>query len=360
MQVLPLSASRERRETCSNAGNARRGHQSAMPLPSKWAPVAWQVMECTECTMLHHQLPLFGVKSVCQGLMVDQSDISRPYHCPNPLACPGGLLLANGSTPMCTKGQVKKKHEETVPTQQDRPSQLLDSTFPAAVFQNDIWSFWTAWMKPDHLPMAIEGKAWPNEFLHAGYQGIGCNTCATDFARTDSNIFICTECVAWLPIRFSWHKPTKSAEIYRSVPACLNMKSRRLVERTVPTTHRLELVSRGTPIPDLATNTQTLQAAVVVVLGRYKLRQKTSFGKSRRRSCLSVATPPSLPFRPFLVSRGGLTCCHAGLLGHRPCAAPRLASSPHNDGTKRATCKLGKTQALRPVASCSPCESVEI
>eukprot|EP00434_Breviolum_minutum_P038114 symbB.v1.2.033799.t1/scaffold4250.1/size42417/4 len=64
------------------------------------------------------------------GLMVDQSDISRPYHCPNPLACPGGLLSADESTPMCTKG----------------------------------------------------------------YRGIGCNTCATDFARTDSNIFICTEC----------------------------------------------------------------------------------------------------------------------------------------------------------------------
>eukprot|EP00434_Breviolum_minutum_P041343 symbB.v1.2.036778.t1/scaffold5271.1/size29093/2 len=62
--------------------------------------------------------------------MVNQSDVSRPYHCPNPLACPGGLLSANGSTPMCTKG----------------------------------------------------------------YQGIGCNACATDFARTDSNIFICTEC----------------------------------------------------------------------------------------------------------------------------------------------------------------------
>eukprot|EP00434_Breviolum_minutum_P041342 symbB.v1.2.036777.t2/scaffold5271.1/size29093/1 len=64
------------------------------------------------------------------GLMVNQSDVSRPYHCPNPLACPGGLLLANGSTQMCTKG----------------------------------------------------------------YRGIGCDTCATDFARTDSNIFICTEC----------------------------------------------------------------------------------------------------------------------------------------------------------------------
>ena len=50
------------------------------------------------------------VHSVCQGLMVDQSDISRPYHCPNPLACPGGLLSADESTPMCTKGRVKKKN----------------------------------------------------------------------------------------------------------------------------------------------------------------------------------------------------------------------------------------------------------
>jgi len=59
------------------------------------------------------------------GLMVNPSNVSRPYHCPNPLACPGGLLLANGSTQMCTKG----------------------------------------------------------------YRGIGCETCDTDFARTDSNIF---------------------------------------------------------------------------------------------------------------------------------------------------------------------------
>ena len=58
--------------------------------------------------MLQHQLPwLFGVKSVCQGLMVDQSNITRPYHCPNPLACPGGLLSANESTPMCAIGGVK-------------------------------------------------------------------------------------------------------------------------------------------------------------------------------------------------------------------------------------------------------------
>ena len=115
----------------------------------------------------------------------------------------------------------------------------------------------------------------------------------------------------------SWHKPTKSTEIYRSVPACLNMKSRRLVERTVPKTRRLELVSRcftWDPQPK-----SSHQHPNVVVLGSYKLRQKTSFGKSRRRSCLSVATPSSLPFRPFLVSRGGLTCCHAGLLGRTLC-----------------------------------------
>ena len=80
---------------------------------------------------MHHVAPptsmAFGVKSVCQGLMVNQSDVSRPYHCPNPLACPGGLLPANESMPMCTKGRVKK-HKETGTTQQDKPSQLPDST----------------------------------------------------------------------------------------------------------------------------------------------------------------------------------------------------------------------------------------
>ena len=60
---------------------------------------------------------------------IDGQSIRRqpPLHCPNPLACPGGLLSANGSTPMCTKGRVKK-HEETGTTQQDRLSQLPDST----------------------------------------------------------------------------------------------------------------------------------------------------------------------------------------------------------------------------------------
>ena len=102
-------------------------------------------------------------------------------------------------------------------------------------------------------------------------------------------------------------------DLYRFVPACLNMKSRRLVERTVPKTRRLELVSRcftWDPKPR-----SSHQHPNVVVLGSYKLRQKTSSGKSRRHSCLSVATPSSLPFRPFLVSRGGLTCCHAGASG---------------------------------------------
>ena len=58
MQVLPLGASRERRATCSNAGNARRAHQSATPLPSKWAPVAWQgnALNAPCCTNNFHFL----------------------------------------------------------------------------------------------------------------------------------------------------------------------------------------------------------------------------------------------------------------------------------------------------------------
>ena len=97
-------------------------------------------------------------------------------------------------------------------------------------------------MPPEVLPMTIEGKTWPNEFPRAGYQGIGCNACATDFARTDSNIFICTECVAWLLIRLSWHKSARSTDLCACLPQC--MKPRRLVERTVPKTRRFELVSR--------------------------------------------------------------------------------------------------------------------
>ena len=93
-------------------------------------------------------------------------------------------------------------------------------------------------MPPEVLPMTIEGKAWPNEFPHAGYQRIGCNACATDFARTDSNIFICTECVARLLIRLSWHKSARSTDLCACLPQY--MKSRRLVERTVPKTRRFE------------------------------------------------------------------------------------------------------------------------
>ena len=40
--------------------------------------------------------------------MVDVHDITRSLHCPNPLACPGGLLSANESKPMCSPGGVKE------------------------------------------------------------------------------------------------------------------------------------------------------------------------------------------------------------------------------------------------------------
>ena len=47
--------------------------------------------------------------------MVDVHDITRSLHCPNPLACPGGLMSANESKPMCSPGAVK----ETCGVQQD-------------------------------------------------------------------------------------------------------------------------------------------------------------------------------------------------------------------------------------------------
>ena len=74
-------------------------------------------------------------------------------------------------------------------------------------------------MPPEVLPMTIEGKVWPNEFPHAGYRGIGCDTCATDFARTDSNIFICTECVAWL-LGHVFHSANRR-NLQRSTDLCL-------------------------------------------------------------------------------------------------------------------------------------------
>ena len=43
-----------------------------------------------------------------RGLMVDAPDITRSLHCPNPLACPGGLLSAKESKPMCSPGGVKE------------------------------------------------------------------------------------------------------------------------------------------------------------------------------------------------------------------------------------------------------------
>ena len=151
-------------------------------------------------------------------------------------------------------------------------------------------------------------------------------------------------------------------EIYRDLQICAclpqYMKSRRLVERTLPKTRRLELVSHGTPSPDLATNTQTLQAAIVsiaVVLGSYKPRQKTSFGKSKGRYFLSVATLSSLPFQQFLVSRGGFTCCHAGLLGHRPRAEAGVITAQRRNKTSN----LQAWQNSSP-ETCSPRESVEI
>ncbi|CAE7256002.1 pmpB [Symbiodinium sp. CCMP2592] len=64
--------------------------------------------------------------------MVEEHEISRPLHCPNQEACPGGLLppAENGKRPMCAKG----------------------------------------------------------------YVGRGCTSCAEEFARADSSILACTAC----------------------------------------------------------------------------------------------------------------------------------------------------------------------
>ena len=164
------------------------------------------------------------VHSVCQGLMVDQSDISRPYHCPNPLACPGGLMSANESTPMCTKGAVKKhkgnRYYSTRQTLSASGFNILTflTPYPAAVFQNDIWSLWTAWMKPEVLPMAKSVAQWIScmqatevlavtpvpRILHAP-------TATSSFARN-----------VWLGCLYVFHS-TNQRDLQICVPACLNM-----------------------------------------------------------------------------------------------------------------------------------------
>ena len=73
----------------------------------------------------------------------------------------------------------------------------------------------------------------------AGYDGPGCSKCAADFARTDSNVFICMKCVAWLLLKgLSWHRYAASniCKTYffqtsgTHLCACLNMKSQVLAE----------------------------------------------------------------------------------------------------------------------------------
>ena len=193
-------------------------------------------------------------------------------------------------------------------------------------------------------------------------EGIGCNTCATDFARTDSNIFICTECVAWLPIRFSWHKPTRPTEIYTDLCACLPqyMKSRRLVERTVPKTRRFELVSRcftWDPNPRSSHQHPNVASCYSGGVGELQAKAKDIRRKIKGGATfLSVATLSSLPFQQFLVSRGGFTCLSCWASGPQTSCCTEAGVITAQRRSK--TSNLQAWQNSSP-ETCSPRESVE-
>ena len=196
-------------------------------------------------------------------------------------------------------------------------------------------------MKPEVLPMAIGGKAWPNEFLHAGYQGIGCDTCATDFARTDSNIFICTECVAWLLIHVFHGTNRRNLQRYTDLCACLPqyMKSRRLVERTVPKTRRFELVSRcftWDPNPRSSHQHPNLASCYSGGVGEQQAEAKDILWKIKEALLFvcsdavifAISAVSCLTWWTHMLSCWGFCATDLVL---------RLASSLHNDGTRQAT-----------------------
>ena len=63
-------------------------------------------------------------------------------------------------------------------------------------------------LKFGYIPCSFRREGGPSlEPRTAGYHGPGCSKCAVDFARTDSNVFICMKCVAWLLLKgLSWHR----------------------------------------------------------------------------------------------------------------------------------------------------------
>ena len=93
------------------------------------------------------------------GMMVGQN-ISRGFHCPNPLACPGANISVNTNTSPCEKG-----------------------------LRGNMWKHFF-----QLSDIQLRFKAPP---LVPGYEGVGCAKCTNDHARSNSNVFVCLRCASW-------------------------------------------------------------------------------------------------------------------------------------------------------------------
>ena len=151
----------------------------------------------------------------------------------------------------------------------------------------------------------------------------------------------------------SWRKPTRSTDLC----ACLSqyMKSRRPVERTVPKTRRLELVSRcftWDPNPRSSHQHPNVASCYSGGVGKLQAKAKDILWKIKGALLFvcsdavifAISAVSCLTWWTHMLSCWGFWATDLVL---------RLASSLHNDATKQVTCKLGKTQALRPVAPVS-------
>ena len=174
----------------------------------------------------------------------------------------------------------------------------------------------------------------------AGYDGPGCSKCAVDFARTDSNVFICMKCVAWLLLkRLSWH-------ICCIESMCMSGYE---IKRTGRKTVHLALVALN-----VRTWTQICMHACKRPLWACSgslwgllLRPQILFRKWENCWYLWRSMPWSLQSLQFLDSSWWIKMLNRSDR-HRLGAAPRQASSERKGATKIATWTWFRIPSMRP------------
>ena len=154
-----------------DACHAQMGQRSATPLQWRWCPVSWPESIGAKISFLPskcfgHSLHQTILREACgesmhgphdcvsRGRMVQLSDLSRSFHCPNQLACRGGAVSSNVSTLMCAGGAINTHLQKIVWLNhfhlEAETSPGATTTFHSFVkirnYRNDFHFLWTLWM----------------------------------------------------------------------------------------------------------------------------------------------------------------------------------------------------------------------